>query len=387
MGQRHLRRHQPAPLAGELAQRGERRVELGLGVRPAALRGERGRDYGLGQRLAPGDRRRRDPGRRRQRQLPVRAAQGVEQTALERHVDGRPEQAAERRRPSSVAAIRRVGQQPVEGQRPAQAVHEQRILALHEGARALAHEGGAEADAGLQGGAQAVERAGEHVGLHRGMQAVEQRLVDAVGQRRVQQRRDVVQPGRQPVEQFGQYHRARAAQCVQAHARDRRAQRGKAAVALAAEAGRRVGIRVREGLLQRGLRRAGEQRRIHHRVHVQRQRPEAGAPLVLVREAGLLQPRKRVAHQLLRRRHAAGRAHGRRRERVRHPGARARQRAQRERRQRVTRGRVERRQGIVGNRRGHRSCSVAGRCAAAARQWTDPGSDDRVLNGISGPRA
>ena len=39
------------------------------------------------------------------------------------------------------------------------------------------------------------------VALQRGMQAVEQRLVDAVGQRRVEQRGDVVQPGRQALEQ------------------------------------------------------------------------------------------------------------------------------------------------------------------------------------------
>ncbi len=387
IGQRHRHRQQPAPLAGDLAQRGERGVELGLGIRPAALHRERGRADGLRQRTPARGRRRGRHGRARRREMAVRRAHRVQQVAFRGRVDGGRQQVAERCHPIGAATLGAVGQQSVEGQRPAQPVRVRCRLVLHQGGRALAHEPGSQVHARLQRGAEAIQRAGEQVALHARVQAIEQRLVDAVGDGRVEQRGDVVQPGRQAIEQLRQVDRAGAAQRVQPDAGDGRGQRREAAVALAAQARRGIDVGVGQRVLQRRARHAAQQRRIHQGVDVHRQGPEAGTPLVLVGQAFGLQPPECVPHQLLRRRDAAGRARGGRGEQVAHPRARTRQRAQRERGEHVTRGRVERRQGIVGNRRGHRSCSVAGRCAAAARQWTDPGSDDRVLNGISGPRA
>ena len=99
---------------------------------------------------------------------------------------------------------------------------------------------------------------------------------------------------------------------------------------------------------------------------------------------GLLQPRQRVAHRLLRRRDAARRRTARRRQQVGDPRARARQRAQRERRERVTRGRVEAgaaasgrsaiaspiARGAVASRRGLRAHSFSTTSAAARLSWS-----------------
>jgi len=68
------------------------------------------------------------------------------------------------------------------------------------------------------------------------MQALEQRLGDAVGDGGVQQRRDVVQAGRQAIEQLRDVDRRRAAHRVQPHAGDGRGQRREAAVGLARDA-------------------------------------------------------------------------------------------------------------------------------------------------------